>query len=151
MDKKKCWQYAHQTDSKIDSMEPITNRNELKNAIQNLEIDQLIIEMELKEQVYLTVESLKPVTLIKSTLHKVTSSSYLIDNILGASVGLASGYVSRKLVVGGSHNIIRKLFGTIIQFGVTNVVAQRSGQIKSIGEFIYKRFLQKKVVSTENL
>ena len=132
-------------------MEPITNSDDLKNAIQILEFDQQIREMELKEQVYLTVESLKPVNLIKSTLHEVASSPYLIDNVLGATVSLASGYVSRKLVVGGSHNIIRKLFGAILQFGVTNVVAQRSDQIKSIAEFIYKRFLRKKEMNSENL
>ena len=132
-------------------MEPITNSDDLKNAIQILEFDQQIRELELKEQVYLTVESLKPVNLIKSTLHEVASSPYLIDNVLGATVSLASGYVSRKLVVGGSHNIIRKLFGAILQFGVTNVVAQRSDQIKSIAEFIYKRFLRKKEMNSENL
>ena len=132
-------------------MEPITNSDELKNAIQILEFDQQIRELELKEQVYLTVESLKPVNLIKSTLHEVASSPYLIDNVLGATVSLASGYVSRKLVVGGSHNIIRKLFGAILQFGVTNVVAQRSDQIKSIAEFIYKRFLRKREMNSENL
>ncbi|HBY55179.1 MAG TPA: hypothetical protein DEH15_22540 [Marinilabiliales bacterium] len=132
-------------------MEPITNSDELKNAIQILEFDQQIRELELKEQVYLTVESLKPVNLIKSTLHEAASSPYLIDNVLGATVSLASGYVSRKLVVGGSHNIIRKLFGAILQFGVTNVVAQRSDQIKSIAEFIYKRFLRKKEMNSENL
>jgi len=132
-------------------MEPITNSDELKNAIQILEFDQQIRELELKEQVYLTVESLKPVNLIKSTLHEVASSRYLIDNVLGATVSLASGYVSRKLVVGRSHNRFRKLFGAILQFGVTNVVAQRSDQIKSIAEFIYKRFLRKKEMNSENL
>jgi len=146
-----CWQYAHQTDAKINSMEPITNSDELKNAIQILEFDQQIRELQLKEQVYLTVESLKPINLIKSTIHEVASSPYLIDNMLGATVGLASGYLSRKLVIGGSHNIIRKLFGSILQFGVTNVVAQHSDRIKSIGEFIYKHFLRKKEVNSENL
>jgi len=132
-------------------MEAITTTDELKNAIQILEFDQQIREQQLKEQVYLTVESLKPVNLIKSTLHEVASSPYLIDNILGATMGLASGYISRKLVVGGSHNIIKKLFGTILQFGVTNVVAQHTDPIKSVGQFIYQHFLKKKEVNSEKL
>jgi hypothetical protein len=135
----------------MNSMESITTSDELKNAIQILEFDQQIREQQLKEQVYLTVESLKPVNLIKSTLHEVASSPYLIDNILGASMGLASGYISRKLVVGGSHNIIKKLFGTILQFGVTNVVAQHTDPIKSVGQFIYQHFLKKKEVNSEKL
>jgi len=132
-------------------MEPITNSDELKKAIQILEFEQQMREQQLREQVYLTVESLKPVNLIKSTLHEVATSPYFVDNILGGSVGLASGYLSRKLVIGGSHNIIRKLIGTILQFGVTNVVAQHSDTIKSIGGFIYRRFLRKKEVNSENL
>ena len=132
-------------------MEAITTTDKLKNAIQILEFDQQIREQQLKEQVYLTVESLKPVNLIKSTLHEVASSPYLIDNILGATMGLASGYISRKLVVGGSHNIIKKLFGTILQFGVTNVVAQHTDPIKSVGQFIYQHFLKKKEVNSEKL
>ena len=131
-------------------MEAITTTDELKNAIQILEFDQQIREQQLKEQVYLTVESLKPVNLIKSTLHEVASSPYLIDNILGATMGLASGYISRKLVVGGSHNIIKKLFGTILQFGVTNVVAQHTDPIKSVGQYIYQHFLKRKEVNSEN-
>jgi len=132
-------------------MEAITTTDELRNAIQILEFDQQIREQQLKEQVYLTIESLKPVNLIKSTLHEVASSPYLIDNILGATMGLASGYISKKLIVSGSHNIFRKLFGTILQFGVTNVVAQHSDPIKSVGQFIYQHFLKKKEANSEKL
>jgi hypothetical protein len=132
-------------------MEPITNSDELKNAIQILEFEQQYREQQLKDQVYLTLDSLKPVNLIKSTLREVASSPYLVDNILGASVGLASGYLSKKLLIGGSHNLIRKLFGTILQFGITNLVAQRTDQIKSIGEFIYKKFLRKKEDNSEKI
>ena len=132
-------------------MKPITSTAELKNAIQILEFDQQIREQQLKEQVYLAIESLKPVNLIKSTLSEVASSPFLIDNILGATVGLASGYLTRKLVVSGSGNIFRKLFGTVIQFGVTNLVAQHSDPIKSVGQFIYRHFLRKKEVNSEKL
>ena len=77
-------------------MEPITSRDELKNVIQILEFDHSIKEQHLKEQLFIIHESLKPINLIKSTLHEVASSPYLIDNILGATVGLASGYISKK-------------------------------------------------------
>ena len=132
-------------------MEPITCIADLKNAIQILEFEHAVKKQLLKEQVYLIYENLKPVNLIKNTLSEVASSPYLIDNILGATMGLASGYISRKLVVGGSHNIIKKLFGTILQFGVTNVVAQHTDPIKSVGQFIYQHFLKKKEVNSEKL
>lgn len=130
-------------------MENITSVDGLKNAIQILEFEQAYKEQLLKEQFYLTYESLKPVNILKSTIHEVATSPYLIDNILGATVGLATGYISRKIAVGGSGNLIRKLFGSILQFGVTNVVAQHTDTIKSIGQFVYQYIRRKKELNSE--
>ena len=132
-------------------METVSSIAELKIAIKILEFEQTIKGQQLKEQLLLTHESLKPINLIRSTLSEVTSSPYLIDNILGATLGLVSWFISKKIVVGGSGNIIRKLFGSILQFGVTNVVAQHSDPIKSFGQFIYQHFLRKKEANSEKL
>jgi hypothetical protein len=121
-------------------MQSITTSDELKNAIQILEFDQQVREQQLKEHVYLAIESLKPVNLIKSTIHEVVSSPHLIDNVLGVAMGLTSGYISKKIVLGKSVNVIRKLFGTLLQFGITNVVAQNSESIKTFGQSIYQYF-----------
>ena len=129
-------------------MGPITSRTDLKNAIQILEFEQAVKKELLKEHVYLIFENLKPVNLIRNTLSEVASSPYLMDDILGATVGLATGYVTKKIFVGRSGNLIRKLFGTILQFGVTNKVAQNSDTIKSVGQFIYKRFVHKKEMNS---
>ena len=125
-------------------MKNIKSSAELKDAIQQLEFEHTIKGQLLKEQLLLTHESLKPVNLIKNALSEVASSPYLVDNILGASVALATGYISKKIVVSGSGNVIRKFLGTILQFGVTNVVAQHTDTIKSVGQFIYQHFLHKK-------
>jgi len=74
----------------------------------------------------------KPVNLLRSSIRDVASLPYLIDNIIGTAVGLATGYLSRKIVIGTSGNLIRKLFGFLLQLGVTNTVAQHPGSIKSM-------------------
>lgn len=127
----------------INIMEKITNAADLKIAIQALKFEHEVQGELLKEQFFVTFESLKPVNMIKNTLHDITSSPYLIDNMLGAIMGLFSGYVSKKIAVGTSHNLIRKMAGSLLQFGVTNVVAQHSDILKSIGNFIIHRFLHK--------
>ncbi len=127
-------------------MQSITTSDELKNAIQILEFDQQVREQQLKEHVYLAIESLKPVNLIKSTIHEVVSSPHLIDNVLGVAMGLTSGYISKKIVLGKSVNVIRKLIGTLLQFGITNVVAQNSESIKTFGQSIYQYFQQRRKV-----
>ncbi len=131
-------------------MQNITSFTELKNAIQLLEVEQAAKGQLLREQFSITYESLKPVNLLKSTLKDLSSSPYLIENIVGSAVGLASGYVSKKIVVGASANIFRKLFGSILQFGVTNLVAQNPDAIKSVGQYIVQHIFRKKEKDAEN-
>lgn len=125
-------------------MQTITSTAGLKDAIQLLEAEHEIKGQLLKEQLYLTYESLKPVNLIRNTLKEISASPYLIDNISGTAMGLASGFLSRKIFVGGSGNLIRKLIGSLLQFGVTNVVAQNSEVIKSVGHAVFRLFFHKK-------
>jgi hypothetical protein len=80
-------------------MENITSTAGLKNAIQLLEAERTINWQRLKEQFYPTCESLKPVNLLKSTLKDMVSSPYMIENILSTVLSLATGFLSKKLVV----------------------------------------------------
>ncbi len=131
-------------------MEPITTSTELKKAIQILEFEQALKKELLKEQVYQIYENLKPANLIKNTLSEVTSSPYLTNNILGATVGVASGYLTKKIAVGRSGNLFRKLFGTVLQFGVTTIVAKQSVPIKLVGQYIFQHLRRKKEVNSQN-
>jgi hypothetical protein len=125
-------------------MQNITSSAALKDAIQLLEVEQEIKGQLLKKQLYIAYESLKPLNLLKHTLKEITSSPYMIDNISGGVMGLVSGFLSRKIFVGASGNLIRKLIGSFLQFGVTNVVAQNSSVIRSVGQAIFHHFFRKK-------
>jgi hypothetical protein len=130
-------------------MQNITSTLALKNAIQLLEADQAVKGQLLKEQFYVTYESLRPVNLIKNTLHDISTSPYLIDNILSTGMGIASGFLTNKIFVGRSGNIVRNLLGTILQFGVTNVVAQHPAAVKSLGEIIMHFLIRKKRTNSQ--
>jgi len=77
-------------------MSKITTTAGLKNAIQILEDEQVMNSKLLKERFVETYESFRPVNLIRSTMKKVISSSFLIDKLLGPVLGLAAGYLFRK-------------------------------------------------------
>ena len=124
-------------------MENITCAADLKLAIQNLEFQREVQGQLLRDHFFITFESLKPVNLIKNTLHEITSSPYLIDNMLGAIMGIVSGYISRKIAVGTSHSMFRKIMGSVLQFGVTNFVAQHPDLLKTIGNFVMNKFQHK--------
>lgn len=125
-------------------MQNITSVNELKYAIQLLEAEHTVKEQLLKEQFHITYEGLKPVNLIKSIFKNNGSSSSLIDDLISSSMGMASGYLTKKIIVGGSGNIFRKIIGSLIQFGVTKLVANNPDTIKSLGQFIFQQFFIKR-------
>ena len=122
----------------------ITTPAVLKNAILLLETEQAVHLQNLREQFFLTYESLKPAKLIENTLKDIASSPFLVNNIVVTFVGLISGYISQKAITGKSGSKLRKLFGYILQFGITNIVAQNPETIKSFGNFISEHIFHKK-------
>jgi len=130
-------------------MQNITSSAELKNAILLLEDEQAVKGQLLKEQFFITYESLKPFNILRNALKEISSSPYLIDNILGTATGLATGYLSKKVFIGASANIIRKLIGSLLQLGVTNAVAKHPDGIKSLGQFIFQHIFHKKEKNSE--
>jgi hypothetical protein len=115
-------------------MEKINSEISLKAAIAQLEIKQAAEVIALREQYLRAYESVKPVNLIKNTFHDVTASPELKDEIINTSIGLATGYVGKLLFQGASHSPVRKLFGTILMFGITNAITKHPEVVKSIGK-----------------
>ena len=115
----------------------------LREAILVLEKRQATEGKMLKEQFMLAYESMKPINLIKNTFKEVTESNDLKDNIINTSVGLATGFVSKKLFVGSSHNPLKKLFGSILMYGITNVVSKNTETIKAIGKGLFDVVIKK--------
>jgi hypothetical protein len=132
-------------------MQHITSSPDLKNAIRLLEVEQSIKAQELKDQFYITLDTFKPVTIIQNALHDISTSPHLIENILGTAMGIASGFLTNTIFVGASGNMIRRLLGSVLQFGVTNVVAQHPDTIKSYGQMILQFFLRKREKNANKL
>lgn len=126
-------------------MQNITSAIELKNAILLLEVEQSIDEKLLKEQFYITYQSLKPINLLRNTIHEIATTTDVKNSMLGTAAGLVTGYVSRKIaLIGASGNLFRELLGSVLQLGVTNVVSQNPDAIKSVGHYIFQHILRKK-------
>lgn len=131
-------------------MQDITSTAELKNAIELLEAEHIVKGQLLKEQFILTYESLKPINVLKRTLKEITSPSNLTDDIPGTLMGIASGYLSKKVFTGRSGNIFRKLLGSILQIGITNIVTKNSDVIRSAVMGIIQHFLNKKEMNSRS-
>jgi hypothetical protein len=121
----------------------------LQDSIQLLEVDQAVKRQLLIEQLIISYESLKPLNLIRKAFSDISSSPNMTNNILGTLLGLASGYLSRKIFIGTSGNLLRKLIGSVLQFGVTNVVSQHPDAVKTFGKFILDQISHKKETNSQ--
>jgi hypothetical protein len=125
-------------------MQKITTVDGLKNAIISLEAEQYEKGQQLKEQVYLTIDSLRPVNLIKSAINDIFSSKDLLGNLSGTTLGVAGGFLLNKLFVGRSGNLFRKLLGSLFQFGLTNIISKNAELLKSFGQVLLTHLFQRK-------
>lgn len=114
--------------------------NEKIVALQAVQAKQLEA---LKLQLEITYQSLRPVNLLKNTLHEISTSEEIKENLLNNVIGISTGYLSKKVFTGTSHNPLIKLAGTLLQFTVANVVTKHPDTIKQISrnilQYIFKR------------
>jgi hypothetical protein len=132
-------------------METISSVADIKNSIRFLEADQELKGQQLRAQFNNISDSLKPVNLLRNAVHEISSSPFLMKNIAGAALGLATGYLSKRVVFGASKNIIKRILGIALQFGVTNFIARHPDDIASYGQVLQQRIFSQKKSTTDNL
>ena len=122
----------------------INNAADLKAAIERLESKNLVQKNIITEQYHSTIESLKPMNLLKSSFSKVVRAPGLVENILNATVGLGAGFLSKKVLIGKSTSILKKLLGNAVEFGVAGLVTKNSSSIKNTGLGIFNKIFHSK-------
>ncbi|MDD3723629.1 MAG: hypothetical protein PHW92_14300 [Lutibacter sp.] len=121
-------------------MEKITTQQELKAAILLLEQKQLQEGNELKNQFRVAYNSVKPANIILNTLKNLGESSIVKEGILNTSVGFGTGYLTKMVFQGVVNSPLKKLFGSALMFGITNVVSKNPEVIKSLGRKFFNLF-----------
>ena len=96
----------------------------------------------LKEHLYSIHEELKPINLIKNDFKEITTSPEAKNTLIDNVIGLGTGYISRKILVGSSHNPIKNLLGTLLQFTISNMATKHSDKIKTAGENLFDRVIK---------
>ena len=124
-------------------MQTINSASDLKNAIKQLESEREIQGLLLKEQFFITYESMKPLSLILSTLKDITSSPYLVNNIFTSVLGFLGGYISKKSPEDKSNHPIKKILGNVLQSGITTFIMQHPSAIKLVGGLLVKYLFSK--------
>ena len=111
----------------MEKQDPST---ELQDAIKALELRRDQELYLLKEQLHATYESLSPLSMVKNALQKVSESQQVRKSLADILISAASGYVTKKVVVGASKSPIRKVLGAVVQNEVTNLVSRNADTIQ---------------------
>jgi len=103
----------------------------LRESIRLLEIRQAEEGKILKEHLRLTYDSLKPVNLLKSTIRDISGSIEIRSGLLETIISILSGYFTQKMIVRPGSNVLTRILGTLMQFGVAGFVAKNAESIRA--------------------
>jgi hypothetical protein len=121
----------------------ITNSEELSEAIAVLELKAATQKREIEETFITVSENLKPINLVKNGFRSVFSGEHK-GELLNALIGLGSGLLSRKLILGKTNGFVGKTVGKAIQWGMAGLVSQNAEKIKEKAGGIIDRLFKKK-------
>lgn len=121
-----------------------TSKELLNEAIEVEEKNQFDEWVLLKQQFHLTYQGLKPINLIKSTLEEITQTPEIENSIISNVIGLATGFLTKKVLLGESQNPVKNAFGFILQFAVSKFISKNSEGIKTAGKYVFSHFLKSK-------
>lgn len=120
-------------------MKNLNASEQLKERIRFLEIRQSEQIQGLKEELNASFESLKPTNFVKNIFHELFSPPDGKNDIVNSIVGMISGFVTRKVLVGHSKNPLKKLAASVAQIALSNGLAKNADNIIDKGVNIFKK------------
>ena len=111
---------------------PFLTTKDLKAQILELEIVEVRQMAELKMSAVGIVESFSPSNMIKSALRDVAHSPDMRSTVINAAIGIGAGFLGKKIYVGNSRNVFKKITGSAVQFLIANFVRKKIPVIQEI-------------------
>jgi hypothetical protein len=84
---------------------------------------------ELKINLQASYNSLKPLNLVKSGFREIVGSPEIKQGLFSNLVGLAGGFITKKMIIGTATGIIRNSIGSVFQIIMTNLVSRKTASI----------------------
>jgi hypothetical protein len=125
-------------------MKKITSTTELKNAILLMEEKQAVQGKLLKEQFHYVREGLRPANAAKTLFSRFSASTDFKIGLTAAALSLATLYLAKRAIVKSAQKPLKRLFGSLIQAGVSNIISRHPDTIKSVGQVLFQRVFPKK-------
>jgi hypothetical protein len=110
----------------------INNTHDLNEAILLLENEVDEQKRKLNDQLNVLYESFKPVNVVKDVFSEVVTSDDFRSNLISATMGISTGYITKKLLFRKSSNLFKSLAGNLVQYGLANLIIHPSKTLKTI-------------------
>ena len=123
-------------------MQTIKDNKSLAEAIAHLENVQKSEGNLLKEHFKFTVHSLNPMNIIKEKFNETISSPTLKGDIVQGAIGLATGFLTNRFLLGPSTGVLKNIAGTLVQKGLSTINVKPK-KIKESGISLLKNVLDK--------
>jgi hypothetical protein len=108
----------------------VSSIDDLNTRIMELEKVQSLQMAELKLSAVGVMESLSPSNLLRGALKDVTQSPDIRRTAINTAIGIGVGFVGKKMFVGNSSNVFKKIAGSAVQFLIANFVRKKIPDIK---------------------
>jgi hypothetical protein len=123
-------------------MSTLSNNERLQQAIAGLETQRNVQGALVSEQFQQLRQQLQPANLIKTVVRDLFASPDIKTGVVDLAIGVTTGMIAKKVVVGQSHNVLTQLVGGAVQMIVTREVSQHPEGIKKLGKTLLQHLLQ---------
>jgi hypothetical protein len=116
----------------------------LRETIRDLEAQQSAEWLSVKKDTLSAYESFKLINIIKSTLKQTLTAPELKANIADTAIGLTTGFLAKKVLIGKTGNPFKKVLGLILEMTVANKVANNADAIKTVAGILLNKLTPSK-------
>ena len=110
-------------------MKAINYKTELEAKITFLKLKQSADFEVLKQQYDASIESIKPMNLLKSATKEFMLAPDLKSNLINAAIGFGTSYLSKNFMNVHSANPIKRVLGKVIKFTIKNFVEKKQQKL----------------------
>jgi hypothetical protein len=115
---------------------------DLAGAIAELERIAAAQKREIQKTFEIVSENLKPSNLFKSGVRSILSGTSTSD-LFNVLIGIGTGFLSRKLIVGKPQGFVGKTVAKALQWGMTGLVSKNADAIKEKAGHIIDRIFKR--------
>jgi len=119
-------------------MENIRTEKELQAHIEKLKNKWQEEGAEIKKEFFVMYENFHPLSFLTKSVGELVSSGKGKgkSNLLNTTLGVTVGYLAKMFFVNASRNPVKKVVGTILMVGISNVVNRHPEILRTIRGFM---------------